>query len=328
MTKGLRIYETGPPGVFRWEDVDVSAPGPGEVRLRQTAVGLNFVDPYHRGGLYHPWKIPPLPAIIGLEAAGVVEECGDGVNGFAPGMRVGYATPPVGAYCEARVMPADHLVALPDDISDVQAAGMMLKGLTAQYLLRRTFAVGEGDWVLIHAAAGGMGSILCQWAKHLGAVVIGTVGTDEKAEIARAQGCDHPIVYSREDFLPVVRELTDGAGVAVVYESVGKDTFARSLDCLRPMGYLVSYGAASGAPELDNIGTLGEKGSLFLTRPRIMDYMDKRSDLDASAAELFDVVRGGAVRIEVKQTYPLKDMARAHDDLEQRRTTGSTVLLV
>lgn len=328
MAKGLRIYETGPPDVFRWEDIDVPAPGPGQVRLRQTAVGINFVDTYHRGGLYHPWKIPALPTIIGLEAAGVVEECGDGVNGFTPGTRVGYATPPVGAYCEARVMPADHLVALPDDITDTQAAGMMLKGLTAQYLLRRTYRVGEGDTVLIHAAAGGMGSILCQWAKHLGAVVIGTVGTDAKAEIARGNGCDHAIVYSREDFLPVVRELTQGEGVAVVYESVGKDTFARSLDCLRPMGYLVSYGAASGAPELDSIGTLGEKGSLFLTRPRIMDYMDKRHDLDASAAELFDVVRSGTVRIDVKQTYPLKDMARAHEDLEQRRTTGSTVLLV
>lgn len=327
MAKAARIHEKGPPEVFVWEEVEVGRPGAGEVLLRQTAVGLNFVDTYHRAGKYHPWPVPPLPVILGLEGVGVVEAIGPDVAAVKPGDRVGYAAPPLGAYAQARLMVADRLVLLPHDIGDIQAAGMMLKGMTAQYLLRRTYRVQPGDVVLVHAAAGGMGLILCQWAQHLGATVIGTVSTQAKAELARAHGCDYPVVIPREDFLGVVREVTRGEGVPVVYESIGRDTFDKSLDCLRPLGMMVSYGAASGPPKFDSLGVLGEKGSLFLTRPRIMDYTATRADLEATASELFDVVRSGAVRIEVNQTYPLAEVARAHRDLESRKTSGSTVLL-
>ena len=324
MTKAIRIHETGGPEVLVWEDVEVGAPGPGEALVRQSAVGLNYIDTYHRSGLY---PLPRLPAVIGMEGAGVVEAVGEGVSEVEPGDRVAYAAPPVGAYAEARLIPADRLVPLPDDIADEPAAAMMLQGMTAHYLLRRTYEVKAGDTILVHAAAGGVGLITCQWAKHLGATVIGTVGSDRKAELAAAHGCDHPIVYTREDFVDRVREITGGAGASVVYDSVGKDTFTDSLDCLRPFGLMVSFGQSSGAVPPFDTGLLVEKGSLYLTRPTLMTYTAKREDLLAAASELFGVVRKGTVKIEINQTYPLKDAARAHRDLEGRKTTGSTVLI-
>jgi NADPH2:quinone reductase len=310
--------------VLKWEQVELGDPGPGQVRVRHGAVGLNFIDVYFRTGLY---PLPQVPGGIGLEGAGVIEALGEGVEGFAEGDRVAYAGPPPGAYAEARVMPAAKLVRLPDGIADDQAAAMMLQGLTVQYLIRRTYRVQAGDSVLFHAAAGGVGLIACQWLKHLGATVIGTVGSEEKAELARAHGCDHPILYRSENFVERVREITGGAGVPVAYDSVGQDTFEGSLDCLSPMGTMVLFGAASGpVPPVDPMVLL-QKGSLFLTRPTLMTYTAKRSDLEASAAELFDLVLSGAVKIEVNQTYPLAEAARAHIDLEARKTTGSTVLL-
>jgi NADPH2:quinone reductase len=324
MPHAIRIHRTGGPEAMRWEDVAVGEPAAGEVRLRQTAVGLNYIDVYHRNGLY---PLPALPAVLGMEAAGVVEAIGEGVD-LTVGQRVAYASPPVGAYAEERLMPADRVVPLPDDIADRTAAAMMLQGMTAQYLLRRTYRVQPGDLVLIHAAAGGVGLLACQWAKHLGATVIGTVGSDEKAELARANGCAHPIVYTRESFVDRVKEITGGGGVAVVYDGVGKDTFMPSLDCLRPMGMMVSFGNASGPVAAFEPAVLTAKGSLFLTRPTLMHYTAKRSDLLASARELFEVVQTGAVRIAVNQTYPLAEAAEAHRDLESRKTTGSTVLLV
>jgi NADPH2:quinone reductase len=285
-------------------------------------VGLNFLDTYHRAGLY-PLV---LPAVLGSEAAGVVEEIGPGVTEVRPGDRVAYAGP-VGAHAQARLIRADRLVPLPADISDRAAAAMMLKGMTAQYLLRRTCRVEPGDLVLIHAAAGGVGLIACQWAKHLGATVIGTVSTEGKAALAREHGCDHAIVTSREECVARVREITGGRGVRVVYDSVGKDTFEGSLDCLQPLGMMVSYGNSSGPVPPFSPLVLSAKGSLFLTRPTLMTYTARREDLLATAAELFEVVHSGAVRIEIRQTYPLAEAAQAHRDLEARRTTGSTVLL-
>ncbi len=323
MSHAIRIHRHGGPEVLVWEEVAVGDPGPGEVRLRQRAVGLNFIDVYHRTGLY---PLPGLPAVIGLEGAGVIEAVGTGAD-LSPGQRVAYAGPPPGAYAEARLMPADRLVALPDAIDDRTAAAMMLQGMTAEYLLRRTYRVQAGDPVLIHAAAGGVGLIACQWAKHLGAIVIGTVGSDDKAELARANGCDHAINYARENFVDRVRAITGGEGVAVVYDGIGKDTFMGSLDCLRPMGMMVSYGNASGPVPSFEPAILSQKGSLFLTRPTLMTYNAKREALAASAKALFEVVQSGAVRITVNQAYPLKDAAQAHRDLEARKTTGSTVLL-
>lgn len=323
MTRAIRIHEHGGPEIMRFEPIEVGPPGPREALIRQTAVGVNFIDVYHRTGLYPT----ALPTTLGLEGAGVVEAVGPDVVEVRVGDRVAYANPPIGAYAERRLIPADRLVALPHDIADIQAAGMMLKGMTAQYLLRRTFPVTGGDTILVHAAAGGVGLLLCQWAKHLGATVIGTVGSEEKAALARAHGCDHPILYRRHDFAARTRELTDGAGVAVVYDSVGADTFLGSLDCLRPLGMMVSFGQSSGkVPPLDT-GLLAAKGSLFLTRPSLMTYTAKRQDLVSSAAELFEMVRHGFVRIEISATYPLAEAARAHRDLEARRTTGSLVLL-
>ena len=322
MTKAIRIHEHGGPEVLRWEDVEIGAPGPGQVRVKHSAIGLNYIDTYQRSGLY-PLE---LPLTLGMEGAGVVEELGEGVSGLAVGDRVAYAAPP-GSYSEVRLSPADRLVKLPDAIGDQQAAAMMLQGLTVQYLIRQTHRVQAGETVLFHAAAGGVGLIACQWLKHLGATVIGTVGNDAKAEQARAHGCDHPIVYTREDFLPKVRELTGGKGVPVVYESVGKDTFKQSMDCLRPLGILASYGHASGPPPPVDVIELGAKGALFVTRPTIMAYMARREELLACAAELFEVVLSGAVKIEVNQTYPLKDGSEAHRAIGERRTTGSTVLL-
>jgi len=324
MPHAIRIHATGGPEVMRWESVDVAAPGPGQVLLRHGAIGLNYIDVYHRSGLY---PLEAFPAVIGMEGAGEVLAVGEGVSEVQPGDRVAYAGQPPGAYATERLIPAHRLVKLPEQISDQQAAAMMLQGMTAQYLLRRTYPVQPGDTVLMHAAAGGVGLIACQWAKALGATVIGTVGSNEKAALARAHGCDHTILYKEEDFVARVRELTGGEGVAAVYDSVGRDTFMKSLDCLRPLGMLAYYGQSSGpAPALDP-ALLGKKGSLFLTRPSLMTYTAKRADLLASAMELFAAVTSAKVRIEINQTYPLSEAAQAHRDLEARLTTGSTVLI-
>ncbi len=320
----IRIYEHGGPEVMRWEDVQLGPPGPGEARIRQTAVGLNYTDVYSRSGLYPA----PLPTGLGNEAAGVVEAVGVSVTDLKPGDRVAYGNAPIGSYAEARLVPADRLLKLPDAISDTSAAAMMLKGLTVQYLIRQTYKVKRGDTIVCHAAAGGVGLILCQWAKHLGATVIGTVSSDDKAALAKAHGCDHPIVYTREDFAKRVFEITSGQKVAVVYDSIGKDTFLKSLDCIAPLGLMVSFGNASGPVENVSIGILAAKGSLYLTRPTLNTYGAKRENLVAMANDLFNVVLTGAVKIKVNQTYPLKDAARAHRDLEARKTTGSTVLTV
>ncbi|MDE0176861.1 MAG: quinone oxidoreductase [Defluviicoccus sp.] len=321
------IHEKGTPDVFRWEEVEVGAPGEGEVRIRNEAVGVNYVDTYHRRGMPHPWPVPPLPLVLGFEGAGIVTEVGEGVEGLSPGDRVGYAMPPHGAYSQERIYPAEKAVKVPDGIDARAVAATMLKGLTAQYLLRRTYRVEPGDVILVHAAAGGMGLILCQWGRHLGATVIGTVSTEEKAEQARAAGCDHAVVHDEGDFVATVKEVTNGEGCAVVYESIGKDTFRRSMDCLRPLGMMASYGHASGAPDPVDVIELGARGSLFLTRPAIMHYMARREDLVAGAEELFDVVLNGAVEPAVNHLYPLSEAAEAHRAIEARRTTGATVLL-
>ncbi len=319
----IRFHETGGPETLRWEEVEVGDPGHGEVLLRQTAVGLNFIDVYHRSGLYPV----PLPSGIGLEAAAVVEKVGPGVADLKRGDRVAYASGPIGAYAEWRLYPAERAVKLPDAISDRQAAAMMLQGMTAEYLIRRTYPVKAGQWVLVHAAAGGVGLIICQWLKQIGATVIGTAGSPEKMELARAHGCDHVIDYRHEDVAKRVRELTGGKGVPVVYDGVGKDTFQSSLDSLAPRGMFVSFGNASGpVPPFEPV-LLSAKGSLFFTRPSLMAYVATRQELLDSAAALFDVVLKGAVKIEVHQTYALKDAAQAHRDLEARKTTGSTLLL-
>jgi NADPH2:quinone reductase len=323
MSHAIRFHQTGGPEVLRWEEVTVPAPAPGEATVRHHAVGLNFVDIYHRTGLY-PLQ---LPSGIGLEGAGVVEAVGSGVADLAVGDRVAYAGGPVGAYAEIRNIPADRLVKLPAAIDFKTAAAMMLQGMTAQYLLRRTYRVQPGDTILIHAAAGGVGLIVCQWAKALGATVIGTVGSDEKAVLAKAHGCDHPIAYARENFTKRVREITGGEGVPVVYDSIGKDTFTGSLDCLRPLGMMVTFGNASGpVPPLDLL-ELSKRGSLFITRPSLFSYSARRSDLMQMATDLFAVVVDGKVKIEVNQTYALKDAAQAQIDLEARKTTGSTIML-
>ena len=324
MTHAIRIHQFGGPEVMQWEAVDLPPPVAGEIRLKQTAVGLNYIDVYQRTGLYPN----PTPFTLGLEAAGVVETVGPNVTTLKPGERVAYATGPIGAYTEARNMPADRVVKLPMGISDQQAAAMMLQGMTVEYLLLRTYKVKRGDTILIHAAAGGVGLILCQWAKHLGATVIGTVSSDEKAALARANGCDFPIVYTREDFHARVMEITNGAKVPVVYDSVGRDTFNKSLDCLAPRGLLALFGQASGPVPPFELGTLAQKGSLFITRPTLFTYTAARADLEASANALFEVVQLGAVKISVNQTYSLRDAAAAHRDLEARKTTGSTVLTV
>ena len=323
MTHAIRIHQTGGPDVLCWAAVDVPALAAGEARVRQHAVGLNYIDTYHRTGLYPL----PLPAGIGLEAAGVVEAIGEGVTEVKVGDRVAYAGGPVGAYAEVRNLPAHRLLPLPETISFESGAAMMLQGLTAAYLLRRTYCVQPGDTVLIHAAAGGVGLLACQWAKVLGATVIGTVGSAAKGELARANGCDHVIDYSREDFAQRVREITGGEGVPVVYDGVGKDTFMGSLDSLRPRGVMVSYGNASGPVPPVDLLLLSQKGSLFITRPTLMHYTAQRADLVVLGKALFDVVGSGQVKVAVNQTYALKNAAQAHRDLEARKTTGSTVLL-
>ena len=324
MTHAIRFHKPGGPEVLIWEEIELGKPGPGEARIRHTAVGLNFVDIYNRAGVY-PVQ---LPSGLGSEAAGVVEEVGSGVTDLKPGDRVAYGSAPLGAYAEARLIPADRLIKLPDNIDDKTAAAMMLKVLTVQYLIRQTYRVKAGDTILLHAAAGGVGLILGQWAKHLGATVIGTVGSDDKAMLARDHGCAHTIVYSREDFVKRVDEITEGRKVPVVYDSVGKDTFLKSLDCLAPLGLVALFGQSSGSVDPLNLGLLAQKGSLYVTRPTLNTYGAKRDHLVAMAKELFEVVQSGAVRIEVNQTYSLRDAARAHSDLAARKTTGSTVLLV
>ena len=323
MTHAIRIHENGGAEVLRWEAVDVPDPGPGEAVIRQTVSGLNFIDVYFRTGLY---PAPSFPLTIGNEGVGVVEAVGDGVAEVAVGDRVAYCMS-LGSYAQRRIIGSRFLVKIPAGISDEQAAAVMLKGCTVQYLVRRTHAVQPGETVLFHAAAGGCGLIACQWLKHIGATVIGTVGTREKAELAKAHGCDHPIVYTEESFVDRVRELTGGKGVPVVYDSVGKDTFDDSLRCLQPRGLMVSFGNASGAVEPFRPVLLAQKGSLFLTRPTLANYTATRQELEETTVDLFNVIGSGAVRIEINQRYALQDAAQAHRDLEARRTTGSTVLM-
>ena len=319
----IRIHQIGGPEVLEWEDVELAAPAAGEVQIAQTAVGLNYIDVYHRTGLY-PVE---LPSGLGAEGAGTVAAVGDGVADLAVGDRVAYVLGPLGAYAEARNLAAARVVKLPDGVSETQAAAMMLQGLTVQYLIRQTFRVAPGMTVLFHAAAGGVGLIACQWLKHLGADVIGTVGSAAKGELAAAHGCDHVINYRDEDFVARVREITGGAGVPVVYDGVGKDTFEGSLDCLAPRGMLVSFGNASGAVTAFNPGVLAAKGSLYLTRPTLGNYAGERNAYVAMTEEMFGLIASGAIKVEVNQTYPLKDAAQAHRDLEARKTTGSTVLV-
>jgi NADPH2:quinone reductase len=323
MPKAIRIHKTGGPEVLSWEDVEVGEPGPGEVRIKQHAVGLNFVDVYFRTGLYPT----PLPSGLGTEAAGVVEAVGAGVTHVKAGDRVAYAGGPAGAYAEARVMPAAPLIKLPDALSFDQGAAMMLQGMTVRYLIKKSYPVKAGDTVLWHAAAGGIGLIACQWLKSLGVTVIGTVSSAEKAALAKAHGCTHTINYTTEDFTAKVKELTGGKGVPVVYDSIGKDTWEGSLNCLQPTGYMISFGNASGPVPPVNIGTLAPKGSLYVQRPTLATYAAPRPALEEMAADLFDVVTSGKVKIEINPRVALKDAGKAQSELEARKTTGSTILL-
>jgi NADPH:quinone reductase len=323
MPHAIRIHQTGGPEVLRWEDIEVGQPGPGQVKLRQEAAGLNFIDVYHRTGLY-PQQLPFTP---GVEGAGVVEAVGPDVDHLKPGDRIAYAGP-IGGYAEERLIDAGRLVKLPESISFEQAAGMMLQGMTAHMLLRSVHRVHARETILIHAAAGGVGLIVCQWAKALGATVIGTVGSDEKAELARAHGCDHPIVYTRQDFVAEMGRITNGEKLPVVYDSVGRDTFMKSLDCLRPRGLMVSFGNASGPVDPFPPAILAQKGSLFLTRPTLYDYIATREELERAASELFEMVTSGKVKVEIAQRFPLSQAAEAHCALEARKTTGSTILTI
>jgi NADPH2:quinone reductase len=323
MAQAIRLHRTGGPEVLTLESVDVGKPGRGEARVRNTAIGVNFIDTYQRSGLY-PLQFP---SGLGTEAAGVVEAVGEGVDWLKPGDRVASCTGPLGAYSTERLVPADKLVKLPDGIDERTAAAMMLKGLTVQYLFRQTYRLEPGQTILFHAAAGGVGLIACQWAKALGVTMIGTVGSDAKAELAREYGCAHTIVYTRENFVERVKEITNGRGVPVVYDSVGKDTFPASLDCLSPRGMFVSFGASSGAIPAFNILMLSQKGSLYATRPTLFYYATSREALTAMAGELFDLVKAGRIKPDARQTFPLRDAAEAHRALESRRTTGATLLL-
>jgi len=323
MAKAIRINAVGGPEVMEYVEVDAGEPGPGEARVRQAACGLNYIDVYFRTGAYSQ----PLPGGIGMEGAGVVEAVGAGVTHVKPGDRVAYAGRPTGAYAQVRVMPAAPLVKLPDAIDFDTGAAMMLQGLTVQYLFRRTFALQGGETILFHAAAGGVGLIACQWARALGVTMIGTVGSDEKAALARAHGCAHVINYNKENFVDRVKEITGGQGVPVVYDSIGNDTFTGSLDCLAPLGMMVSFGAASGPVPPFSLNELASRGSLFITRPSVFTYTAKRADLDAMAADLFGMVESGKIRIDINQRYALQDAAQAHRDLEARKTTGSTILV-
>ncbi|MBO6561698.1 MAG: quinone oxidoreductase [Nisaea sp.] len=323
MVKAIQFKKAGGPEVLEMTDVDLAAPGAGEIQVKHTAIGLNFIDTYHRSGLYPL----PLPSNIGMEGAGVVAAVGSGVSDLKEGDRVAYASPPPGSYAEARNIAADRVVKIPDGIDDRTAAAMMLKGMTAQYLIRQIYKVAKGDTILIHAAAGGVGQIVCQWASSLGATVIGTVGSKEKAEIAKANGCHHPILYNEEDFVARVIEITGGKKLPVVYDSIGATTFEKSLDCLRPRGLMVSFGQAAGPIPPVNLGIFAQKGSLFFTRPTLFNYISTAEDLRATAGDLFDAVKSGAVKIHIDQTFPLAEARAAHEALEARKTTGSTILL-
>ena len=324
------IHQKGPPDNFVWEEIKVGSPGRGQVRLRSKAIGVNFADTYHRAGIPHPMIIGDPPIVLGFEGVGEIEELHPSVSGFSVGERVCTFLPPLGAYSQERLYPADKLIKVPKDLplDDVQLAGVILKGMTAQYLLHRTYRVQPGDFVLIHAAAGGMGHILCPWARHLGAIVIGTVSTDAKAEIARNLGCHHVINYSTKDFVAITREITNGRGVDVVYESIGKDTLQRSLDCLRLVGMCAAYGQASGVPDpIHLVEDLGARGSLMITRPALSHYVSSRSEIDAAAKSLFDVIRRGVVSSSVVKTFPLREAAAAHEFIGARKATGSIVML-
>jgi NADPH2:quinone reductase len=323
MSLAIRFHQTGGPEVLRPEEVPTGSPGPGEARVRHTAVGVNYIDTYHRSGAY---KVP-LPSGIGLEAAGVVEAVGAGVDWVKVGDRVAYCGGPLGSYAQERVMPADRLVSIPEGVSDAAAATLMLKGLTVQYLFRQTRPLHAGDTILFHAAAGGVGLIACQWARALGVTMIGTVGSDEKAALAKAHGCAHTIVYTRENFVERVKELTGGKGVPVVYDSIGKDTFPASLDCLQPRGMFVLFGAASGPVPPFDLGLLAQKGSLYATRPTLFTYAATRAELTAMAGEMFDLVRAGKIVSEPRQRFALRDAAGAHIALEARGTVGATILV-
>jgi NADPH:quinone reductase len=323
MPHAIRVHETGGPEVLKWEEVEVGDPGPGQLKIRQEAAGLNFIDVYHRTGLYKQ----DLPFTPGVEGAGIVEAVGSGVTGFKSGERIAYAGP-IGGYAEERLIDAGRVVQLPDAISFEQAGAVMLQGLTVHMLLFGVHQVKAGETILVHAAAGGVGLIACQWAKALGATVIGTVGSDEKAELARAHGCDHPIVYTRQDFVAEVGKITNGEKLPVVYDGVGRDTFMKSLDCLHRRGIMVSFGNASGPVDPFPPSILAQKGSLFLTRPTMFDYVVKREELEEAAKSLFDVIASGKVKVEVKQRFPLRDAAEAHRALEARKTSGSTVLTI
>ncbi|MFB9150816.1 quinone oxidoreductase family protein [Roseovarius ramblicola] len=328
MNKAQVIHRLGPPDVMQWQDWPVPDPARGEVRLRHTAIGVNFADTYHRGGVSHPWKVDEPPVVIGFEGTGIVEGVGDGVTGFRTGDRVAYGIPPLGSYSEVRNYPADKLLHLPDTLDDRQVAALLMKGMTAHYLLHRTYKVEPGDTILVHAAAGGMGLILCQWANALGATIVGTVSTPEKVEAARAAGCHYPVVRPHANFVDVVREVTDGEGCAVVYEAIGKDTLQHSLDCLRPMGVCAAYGHVSGPPDpVDIIQDLGRRGSLFITRPAIMHYVARRSDLEWTARDLFKAIGEGILDANINYEYPLKDAVRAHRAIGSGKTLGATVLI-
>ncbi|NQY60355.1 quinone oxidoreductase [Cognatishimia sp.] len=328
MSKAQVIHKKGPPSCMNWEDWHVPDPGLGEVRMRHTAVGVNYSDTYHRGGISHPWAVPDEPVVIGFEGVGIIEGVGEGVTGFKTGDRVAYGIPPLGSYSEVRNYPADKLLHLPEGLDDKQVAALLMKGMTAHYLLHRTYAVQPGETILVHAAAGGMGLILCQWAKALGATIVGTVSTPEKAEVAREAGCDIPVVRSQQSFVDVVRDVTDGEGCAVVYEAIGKDTLQDSLDCLRLMGVCAAYGHVSGPPDpVEVIQDLGRRGSLFITRPAIMHYVAKRSDLEWTARDLFKAIGDGILDANINYEYALKDAVKAHEAIESGKTLGATVLI-
>ncbi len=328
MNNAQVIRKMGPPEVMNWEEYPLEDPSDWEVRLRHTAIGVNYADTYHRGGISHPWPVPEPPLVIGFEGVGIVEVIGNRVTDFKEGDRVAYGIPPLGSYSESRNYPSDKLLHLPNHLDEKKVAALLMKGMTAQYLLHRTYQVKAGDTVLVHAAAGGMGLILCQWAKALGATVIGTVSTSEKAEVAKAAGCDYPVVRSEHSFFKVAREVTDGEGCDVVYEAIGKDTMQESLDCLKNMGVCAAYGHVSGPPKpIDIIKDLGRRGSLFITRPAIMHYVEKRTDLEKVSNDLFEAITKGIIDANINYEYPLKDAVEAHKSIESGKTIGATVLI-
>ena len=328
MTKAQVIDKFGPPEVMQWREWPISDPGFGEVRLRHTVIGVNFADTYHRGGISHPWAVNTPPVVIGFEGVGIVEGLGEGVSNFKIGDRVAYGIPPLGSYSEVRNYPAEKLLHMPEKLDDKKVAALLMKGMTAHYLLHRTYPVKPEDTILVHAAAGATGLIICQWAKAIGATVVGTVSSHQKAELAVAAGCDYPVVRSEKSFVDTVLEVTDGEGCSVVYEAIGKETLKESLDCLRPMGVCAAYGHVSGPPDpIDIIEDLGKRGSLFITRPAIMHYLAKRSDLESTARELFKAIDDGVIDANINYEYPLKDAVHAHKAIESGTTLGATILI-